>query len=54
MPDREIYLKPFEIAIKKSRPLALMTSYNLVNGTHVDQNPHLVKEILREQWGFDG
>ncbi|KAL1890754.1 hypothetical protein Sste5346_008079 [Sporothrix stenoceras] len=51
---REIYLKPFEIAIKKSKPLSLMTSYNKVNGLHVDQNPHLVKEILRDQWGYDG
>ncbi|CAK7217012.1 hypothetical protein SCUCBS95973_003007 [Sporothrix curviconia] len=51
---REIYLKPFEIAIKQAKPLALMTSYNLVNGVHADQNTHLVKEILHEQWGYDG
>jgi beta-glucosidase len=51
---REVYLKPFEIAIKASRPLALMTSYNKVNGVHADMSEHLVKTILREQWGYDG
>ncbi|RDW57663.1 beta-glucosidase-10 [Coleophoma crateriformis] len=51
---REIYLKPFEIAIKKAEPWALMTSYNLVNGTHADLNEHLLQTILREQWGFKG
>ncbi|KFZ03434.1 hypothetical protein V502_10949 [Pseudogymnoascus sp. VKM F-4520 (FW-2644)] len=51
---REIYLKSFEIVIRKSKPWALMTAYNLVNGTHVDSNKHLLQTILREQWGYDG
>ncbi|KAK6823331.1 hypothetical protein RU639_006069 [Aspergillus parasiticus] len=49
---REIYLKPFEIAVKNSDPWALMTSFNLVNGEHSDSNKHLL-DILR-QWGFNG
>lgn len=49
---REIYLKPFEIAVKKSDPWALMTSYNLVNGEHACSNKALL-DIL-QQWGFDG
>ncbi|KAE8321588.1 glycosyl hydrolase family 3 N terminal domain-containing protein [Aspergillus sergii] len=49
---REIYLKPFKIAVKNSDPWALMTSFNLVNGEHSDSNKHLL-DILR-QWGFNG
>lgn len=51
---REIYIKPFEIAIKKSDPWAVMTSYNAVNGTHSDMNEYLIERILRNQWGFQG
>lgn len=51
---REIYLKPFEIAIKEGKPWAVMTSYNLINGTHCDANDWLLQKVLREQWGFDG
>lgn len=51
---REIYLKPFEIAVKKSKPWALMTSYNLVNGVHADMQKDLITGILRKEWGFDG
>lgn len=51
---REIYLKPFEIAVKKSDPWALMTSYNLVNGTHADMNKYLIEDVLRKEWGFKG
>ncbi|KAI5236745.1 family 3 glycoside hydrolase [Aureobasidium subglaciale] len=51
---REIYLKPFEIAIKESNPWALMTSYNSINGKHADMNEHLLQTILREEWGYKG
>ncbi|KAL6247649.1 hypothetical protein RBB50_004997 [Rhinocladiella similis] len=51
---REIYLKPFEIVVKQAKPWALMTSYNLVNGTHADAHYELITNILRKQWGFDG
>lgn len=50
---REIYLKPFEIAIKKSNPLSVMTSYNKVNGVHASESPELY-DILRKEWGWDG
>lgn len=52
--SREIYLKPFEIAIKEAKPWALMTGYNLVNGTHSDMNEYLLQKVLRQQWGFQG
>ncbi|VDC07331.1 unnamed protein product [Peniophora sp. CBMAI 1063] len=51
---REIYLKPFQIAIRDSNPWALMTSYNRVNGLHVSENPWLLDEILRKEWGYKG
>ena len=51
---REIYLTGFEIAIKEGKPKAVMSSYNMVNGTYANENTHLVKEILRGEWGFDG
>ncbi|RVX67612.1 hypothetical protein B0A52_08141 [Exophiala mesophila] len=51
---REIYLKPFEIAIKKADPWAVMTSYNIVNGVHADANQFLLSKVLREEWGFKG
>lgn len=53
-PFREIYLKPFEIAVREASPWALMTSYNLVNGIHADEYEHSLKEILRGEWGYDG
>jgi beta-glucosidase len=51
---REIYLKPFEIAIKEAKPWALMTSYNSINGKHADANDILLQKILREEWGWRG
>lgn len=51
---REIYLTGFEIAVKEGRAKALMTSYNQVNGTYANENEHLLKDILREEWGYEG
>ncbi|KAJ1329896.1 beta-glucosidase [Microdochium nivale] len=51
---REIYLRPFEIAIKEARPWAVMTAYNCVNGTHCDSNDFLLKQVLRGDWAWDG
>ncbi|MGL5247676.1 MAG: glycoside hydrolase family 3 C-terminal domain-containing protein, partial [Brooklawnia sp.] len=51
---REIYLTGFEIAVREAHPRALMSSYNLVNGTYANENEHLLTEILRQEWGFDG
>lgn len=51
---REIYLTGFEIAVKEGNAKALMTSYNQVNGTYANENKHLLKDILRDEWGFDG
>lgn len=51
---REIYLKPFEMAIKEGKPHAVMTAYNKVNGTHASENKHLLKDILENEWGFNG
>ena len=51
---REIYLTGFEIAVKEGHAQALMSSYNQVNGVYANENYHLLTEILRNEWGFDG
>lgn len=51
---REIYLTAFEIAVKEGRTKAIMSSYNKVNGEYSDGNNHLIRDILRGEWGFDG
>ncbi len=50
----KIYLRPFEIAVKKSAPVSIMCSYNKVNGTYVSHNDYLLNKILRKKWGFSG
>lgn len=51
---REIYLKGFEIAIKESRPMSIMTSYNLINGVHAANCRDTCTVAARQEWGFDG
>jgi beta-glucosidase len=51
---REIYLLPFQIAQRGSRPMAYMTAYNKVNRTHASESVELIDGVLRKEWGFDG
>ncbi len=51
---REIYLPPFEAAVKEAHTWAVMSAYNRVNGTHMGEHPILLHKILKQEWGFDG
>ncbi len=51
---REIYLTGFEMAVKDGGAKAIMTAYNMINGEYANENQHLLVDILRKDWGFDG
>ncbi len=51
---REIYLPPFEAAVRRARVWAVMAAYNRVDGTHCSEHPGLLTDLLRREWGFDG
>src|SRR6266704_86464 len=51
---REIYLQPFQTAVREVQPWTIMAAYNLVNGIPASENSYLLTEVLRQEWGFDG
>ena len=51
---REIYIKGFEICVKESDPMLIMTSYNIINGIYASENTELLTGILRNEWGYGG
>src|SRR5947209_1994827 len=51
---REIYLQPFQTAMREVQPWTIMAAYNLVNGVPASENPYLLTQILRNEWGYDG
>ena len=51
---REIYLRAFEIAVKKGKPSTIMCSYNKINGTYASENAYLLDQILRKEWNYEG
>ncbi|MBO1333054.1 glycoside hydrolase family 3 protein [Streptomyces sp. VRA16 Mangrove soil] len=51
---RELYLAPFEAIVAGAHPWGIMTAYNQVNGVTMTEHRHLVNEVLRGEWGFDG
>ena len=51
---REIYLKGFGICVREAQPKAVMTSYNLLNGTHTAESRGLIMDILRAEFGYEG
>jgi beta-glucosidase len=51
---REVYLKPFQMAVRDAKPKVVMSSYNKVNGVHVSESKELLQDILRGEWKYDG
>jgi beta-glucosidase len=51
---REIYLTAFEMAVKEGESKTVMSSYNMLNGTYTNENLHVMRDILRDEWGFNG
>jgi beta-glucosidase len=51
---REVHLLPFEAAVKEGQVWMLMTAYNIINGQHASENAHLVRDVLKGEWGFQG
>lgn len=51
---REVYLKPFQIAVRDANPKSIMTAYNKVNGIHVSQSKKLLQDVLRDEWKWEG
>jgi len=51
---REIYMPAFEAAVREARVGAIMNSYNLLNGEHASQNRHILSDVAKSEWGFDG
>ncbi len=51
---REIYLRAFEVVLRESAPWSIMSAYNKINGTYASEDPWLLTEVLRSEWGYDG
>lgn len=51
---RELYLKPFEMIVQKANPTTIMCAYNKVNGHYCSENKKILRDILRDEWGYDG